>query len=64
MPPAGRPRTFNRDEALKKAMYIFWEKGYEGTSMTDLIVSNYFLRYMILQALLFQLLILMHCNGL
>ena len=37
MPPAGRPRTFDREGALKKAMYVFWEKGYEGTTMSDLI---------------------------
>jgi AcrR family transcriptional regulator len=37
MPPAGRPRTFDREEALRKAMLVFWEKGYEGTTMTDLI---------------------------
>ena len=39
MPPAGRPRTFDREIALKKAMYLFWEKGYEGTTMTDIIQS-------------------------
>jgi AcrR family transcriptional regulator len=37
MATAGRPRTFDRDEALKKAMLIFWEKGYEGTTMANLI---------------------------
>jgi len=39
MPPAGRPRTFDREEALKKAMLIFWEKGFEGTTMADLIAA-------------------------
>jgi len=37
MASAGRPRTFDRDDALNKAMLIFWEKGYEGTTMTDII---------------------------
>lgn len=37
MPPAGRPRTFDRGEALKKAMMVFWEKGFEGATMAELI---------------------------
>lgn len=37
MPPAGRPRTFDREAALNKAMLVFWEKGYEGTTMADLV---------------------------
>lgn len=33
----GRPKTFDNYEALEKATKIFWEKGYEGVSMTDLV---------------------------
>ena len=32
----GRPREFDEDEALAKIMDVFWEKGFEGTSMSDL----------------------------
>lgn len=34
--PAGRPREFDIDKAIERAMVLFWRKGYEGTSLTDL----------------------------
>jgi AcrR family transcriptional regulator len=34
---AGRPREFDRNEALAKARDAFWSRGYEGVSMADLV---------------------------
>jgi AcrR family transcriptional regulator len=34
---AGRPREFDRDDALAKARDAFWKRGYEGVSMSDLV---------------------------
>jgi AcrR family transcriptional regulator len=34
--PRGRPRSFDRGRALERAMHLFWRKGYEATSVSDL----------------------------
>src|SRR4051812_3831718 len=36
MSRTGRPREFDRDDALQRAMGLFWAQGYEGTTLSDL----------------------------
>lgn len=37
--PRGRPKQFDDDEVLARAMQVFWRKGYDATSLDDLIAA-------------------------
>jgi AcrR family transcriptional regulator len=37
MSKPGRPTRFNREEAIHSAMLLFWERGYEGTTLEALL---------------------------
>ncbi|CAM3941599.1 TetR/AcrR family transcriptional regulator [Bordetella muralis] len=36
----GRPREFDADQVVEQAMQIFWTKGYQGTSLPDLMEAT------------------------
>ncbi len=34
-----RPREFDEDDVLEKALHVFWVRGYEGASMAELLTA-------------------------
>jgi AcrR family transcriptional regulator len=36
----GRHREFDLEETLEAALHVFWQKGFEGTSLTDLATAT------------------------
>jgi len=39
-PSRGRPREFDADVVIERAMGIFWSRGYHGTSLPDLLEAT------------------------
>ena len=37
--PRGRPLSFNRAQALEQAMHVFWQRGYEAASISELTAA-------------------------
>lgn len=33
----GRPRSYNREVVIEKAMHVYWKKGYKATSIGDIV---------------------------
>ena len=38
--PRGRPREFDKDAVIERAMGVFWSSGYNGTSLPDLLEAT------------------------
>ncbi|MCA3571157.1 MAG: TetR/AcrR family transcriptional regulator, partial [Bradyrhizobium sp.] len=36
-PPRGRPRSFDVEAAVERAMNVFWSRGYHATALPDLL---------------------------
>jgi len=39
MADRGRPRSFEREDALRRAMMVFWQHGFEGATLGDLTAA-------------------------
>ena len=36
----GRPKTYDREEVLERALLLFWQKGSEGAHLQELVTSG------------------------